>query len=944
MRREFISKIVLGVMISTTLFTLVPVRASAEWVTDYQNNWYYTVDNQKMTGWKRIDGQLYYFDNNGKMQTGWINARDSWYFLQNNGILKTGWFNYNKNWYYADSIGSIQTGTINIEGKVYVFDSNGVMKTNNTVINGQFYTIGSNGEVAGMKVPTPDKEFDGSGNCIAVLKNTDNSKITSPTDPKFTEVVEDKSISNAPEVVLKYSVKYKDSDGTELKEKTVSSGKSIELYEPSKTGYIFTDWNTKSDGLGKSYKDGDDVKIKDDLTLYAQWNKDTSTSITSITVKGNSSIQVGKTAQMTAEILPEDAGLDGVTWEVINGTGQATINSDGLLTGVANGTITVKATAKGGSSTSGSKQVTVGETNVAVPVTSIAVTSKTGATTITANGGTLQMKAEVSPDDADDQSVVWSVEKRTGSAEISATGLLKAISNGTVTVKATDSSGKVAGSATILISGQITKIPVTDITLTPTSGVINTDDGTLKMLATVAPTSATNKDVTWTIVSGKEHATISTTGVLKAISNGTVTVKATANDGSGISSIESTITISGQSLQATGILVEGEGGFKTITTDGGSLKMLATMVPDGANDSGKVTWTVQQVGDMGSAMTGRASIDADGILTAEANGIVTVKATSIDNTKITGSKAIEIKGQIVPLTGLSISGTNSINEIKSDKGRLQMVATLVPTYTTEKNVTWAIVGGKNSNGQDIDGTTLATIDGATGLLKAISKDGTVTVQATSTGTENLVATQDIKISGQIVNVNGITVNGPQVTSGSAATISEITIDDGTLQMSAEITPADASNKGVTWSVEQATDSGGTEATDKATITQSGLLKAIFDGEVIVKATAKDGSGIVGRKTITLSGQLTKVTKITINGPSEVEIGSPIDFTAYIEPGNASNKAIDWTIIGGTGTAIINEIGSLTATSVGTITVKATAKDGSGVFATRSITIKPTKTP
>src|SRR5471030_2027790 len=113
MKREFISKIILGIMISTTLFTFVPVRASAEWVTDYQNNWYYTQNSEKMTGWKRIDGQLYYFDDNGKMQTGWIKAGDLWCFLQNNGVLKTGWFSYNKNWYYADSSGAIQTGTIN---------------------------------------------------------------------------------------------------------------------------------------------------------------------------------------------------------------------------------------------------------------------------------------------------------------------------------------------------------------------------------------------------------------------------------------------------------------------------------------------------------------------------------------------------------------------------------------------------------------------------------------------------------------------------------------------------------------------------------------------------------------------------------------------------------------------------------------------------------------
>ena len=87
--------------------------------------------------------------------------------------------------------------------------------------------------------------------------------------------------------------------------------------------------------------------------------------------------------------------VQAVTWSVNNGTGQATIDSNGLLTGTVAGTVTVTATAKDGSENLELKQITVGQTSVVVPVTSIAVSSKTGATTITANGGTLQMIAGV---------------------------------------------------------------------------------------------------------------------------------------------------------------------------------------------------------------------------------------------------------------------------------------------------------------------------------------------------------------------------------------------------------------------------------------------------------------------------------------------------------------------------------------------------------------------
>lgn len=65
-------------------------------------------------------------------------------------------------------------------------------------------------------------------------------------------------------------------------------------------------------------------------------------------------------------------------------------------------------------------------------------------------------------------------------------------------------------------------------------------------------------------------------------------------------------------------------------------------------------------------------------------------------------------------------------------------------------------------------------------------------------------------------------------------------------MSVEVTPPEATNKAVTWSI-----SSGDAATIDA---ESGLLTADVSktGEVIVKAVAKDGSGVEGTKTIIVS--------------------------------------------------------------------------------------------
>lgn len=525
MKRKLISKIIAGTLISTTLCTLAPVRASAEWVNDYQGNWYYLQDNQKLTDWKRIDGQLYYFDENGKMITGWIKAGSSWYFLQKNGALKTGWINYNNKWYYADSSGVIQTGTINISGKVYIFDDNGVMKTSNMSVDGKFYTIGSDGQVIGKVVPTPDKEFDASGNCIEVLNSSDNNVITSPTNSSFYEVIEDQSHSDEdPNEGRTFKVKFKDSNGAELKVKNVKNGKTVDLYEPpAKKGYNFAGWNTKSSGLGKNYDADDEIKVKEDINLYAQWTEDSAVHVEGIIIKGSSYVTVNKTVQMTVEVSPSDATNRDVKWSVTDGSGKATIDRSGVLTGVSGGKVTVKATSKDDSTVSATKEVTVSATDVKVPISQISVSSNSGASVITTNGGTLQMKASVSPADSSSQEVVWSVENRTGSANIDTNGLVTAISNGTVTVKATAKDGSgVVGSTTIAISGQLSKILVSGITVNGAgdAGTIATDGGTLQMIASILPSTASNKAVTWTVEKAGDtntimtgNATISSTGL-----------------------------------------------------------------------------------------------------------------------------------------------------------------------------------------------------------------------------------------------------------------------------------------------------------------------------------------------------------------------------------------------------------------------------------------------
>ncbi len=126
---------------------------------------------------------------------------------------------------------------------------------------------------------------------------------------------------------------------------------------------------------------------------------------------------------------------------------------------------------------------------------------------------------------------------------------------------------------TITLVGPGANVIVTGITLTSAGNAttISKEAGTLQMTATVIPSGATIKKINWSVINGTGKASVSPTGLLTAIENGTVTVVASATDGSGVTSSK-TITISNQYLSfADGSLLK-DGGFETDGPIGGFWK------------------------------------------------------------------------------------------------------------------------------------------------------------------------------------------------------------------------------------------------------------------------------------------------------------------------------------------------------------------------------------
>ena len=356
-------------------------------------------------------------------------------------------------------------------------------------------------------------------------------------------------------------------------------------------------------------------------------------------------------------------------------------------------------------------------------------------------------------------------------------------------------------------------------------------------------------------------------------------------------------------VKVTNISVSGTGDISTLTSKGETLQMIADVTPVYAVDK-SIIWSVTD--------TKIATISSTGLLTAISNGTVTVKATAVDGSGIVGTKDIKIDYPIL-VESITVSGSGGATEINTKDGTLPMVATVLPTNATIDDVTWSVT----------DGTGKATID-ANGVLKAVS-NGTVTVKATAKDTSNVFGTAMITIKFPVL-VESIVLS-PE---------NPILNLNGMVQISVHhINPATATNKNVVWSI--------TEGSEHAEIDQNGLVTAISLGDIKIRATAADGSGVYKEISTTILGEPeTRVESIVVRGLDDVNSitikDGTLQMTATVLPTNATNPNVIWSVTNGAGNATIDANGLLTAVSDGTVIVSAVAADGSGIHGEITINI------
>ena len=401
---------------------------------------------------------------------------------------------------------------------------------------------------------------------------------------------------------------------------------------------------------------------------------------------------------------------------------------------------------------------------------------------------TEKLTATVNPNDATNKTVTWKSDKPE-IVEVDSNGNVTAKAAGTATITAT-ADGKSA-SCKVTVNGQPATVPVQSVELNQTTlELIAGKEATLT--ATVKPDDATNKTVTWSS-NNETVATVDNNGKVTAKAAGEAIITAKVGDKQATCNVKVT---------AADVAVE------SVTLNQSSLELVAgkeatltaTVKPDNATNR-TVAWE--------SNATNVATVDNNGKVTAKAAGeaIITAKVgdkQATCNVKVT---AADVAVESVTLNQSSL-------ELVAGK-EATLTATVKPDNATNRTVAW-----------ESNATNVATVDNngkvtakAEGTAIITAKAGDKTATCTVTVTKADVKVTQITISGKnTLNVNDVAT------------------------LTADVQPGDATNKTVVWT---------SENPDVVKV-ENGKVTALMPGQAVIKATAQDGSNVVGTFTIKVS--------------------------------------------------------------------------------------------
>lgn len=223
----------------------------------------------------------------------------------------------------------------------------------------------------------------------------------------------------------------------------------------------------------------------DKFSIYVLTYKDTyyspSYPVTGIKVSPDTLTLTKKdeTAQLTVEVTPSYADNKRVTWQSSDEK-VATVDENGKVTAVGNGTATITAT-----SVSGSYTATVSVT-VKIPVEIQKLTIEAEKETLTKIGESTELKVKIEPENADLQKLIW----KSHNEKVAITdenGKVTAVGNGTVEITVTTKDGKIT--ASIMITVKV-----------PDEPTINKTTGFRRLRARSVKQTKTSVTLQWNII------------------------------------------------------------------------------------------------------------------------------------------------------------------------------------------------------------------------------------------------------------------------------------------------------------------------------------------------------------------------------------------------------------------------------------------------------------
>lgn len=223
----------------------------------------------------------------------------------------------------------------------------------------------------------------------------------------------------------------------------------------------------------------------DKFSIYVLTYKDTyyspSYPVTGIKVSPDTLTltKKGETAQLTAEVTPSYADNKRVTWQSSDEK-VATVDENGKVTAVGNGTATITAT-----SVSGSYTATVSVT-VKIPVEIQKLTIEAEKETLTKIGESTELKVKIEPENADLQKLIWKSDNEKV-ATTDENGKVTAVGNGTAEIIVTTEDGKIT--ASIMITVKV-----------PDEPTINKTTGFRRLRARSVKQTKTSVTLQWNII------------------------------------------------------------------------------------------------------------------------------------------------------------------------------------------------------------------------------------------------------------------------------------------------------------------------------------------------------------------------------------------------------------------------------------------------------------